>query len=538
MSKKRATSTDMPKQLKEDHSEKMFHKLKTELAASRKELEFIHDKLITINEELDSRPKGLKNALHYSSAVLNIINEPVAELDGALCLVKGNDSFYKTFGLIKSGSRGRPIYELLGNHTDIPNWEQLKIQDNMAHHRIYEFTIIHRFPHLEERVIKIKAQYLTDSTHPEQRILIAAERLLDRNTTEGFSKEDEGAFEIMADNAPVMIWVSDTTKKRIYFNKAWLRYTGRTLEEEKGHGWESGIHPDDLERSIKIFNKAFEKRESYIKEYRLKRKNGEYRWILSQGVPFFKNGLFSGYIGSCVDINYRVEQELQKDELLSVISHELKTPLTTIEVYTDLLHQLLTKDENYELAEFTRKIDVQINKLILLIKEILDISRINGKTLFLNKELLNINKLVEEIIEEKQPVIKSHQLVSCLCPVKEILGDKLRLMQVLDNIISNAVKYSPEAKKINISTEQEDGWVTVSVQDEGIGIPSTDRKKIFDRFFRSPESSRTFPGIGLGLYISNEIVKRHKGKITVEGNAGKGSTFKISFPHAMHEYQQ
>lgn len=526
----------MPKENTPDQSKIVLDKLKAEVALSREQLAAINEKLAIINEELSREPEP-QTVFQSLKAFQNMIDKPAALLDASLHLISANDTFYDTFQFTdQQATKDRPIYEIIGSPTDLTNWQKLLNKPvSSAAEPAVEFIIAHRFSSREEQLFKIRASGMFTAGKPAYNVMLIIENMGKSEKTDGSVQEDVGAFKMMADNAPVMIWLSDTTRKRIYFNKSWLRFTGKTLEEEQGHGWESGIHPEDLERSVNIFNTAFEKRESYKKEYRLKRKDGEYRWILSQGMPYFRGGKFSGYIGSCIDINYRVELELQKDEFLAVVSHELKTPLTTIEIYTDLLHQLLVKEDKQELAEFTGKINIQINKLILLIKEMLDISRITGKTLFLNKELLNVNTLLEEIVAEKQPIIKGHQLITRLNPVKEILGDRIRLVQVLDNIISNAVKYSPDARQVFIQTTQDGDWITIMIRDEGVGIPLTDQKKIFKRFFRSEETAKTFPGIGLGLYISHEIIRRHKGKIEVDSHQGEGSAFRIKLPAAIHE---
>lgn len=516
-------------------SQKILDNLKRELMASRKELKSINEKLLILSEELNTshKPETAKEVHDLAAVFLEMIPEPAAMLNPSLHLVAANGMCYDTFALSVTALE-RPVYEVIGSPADMENWKML-LDDKSGSdpNQPAEFKISHRRADGEEQIFTVRARKFPGPEKHDQWIVITAKPSGNSKGPLDTSNEDVGAFKLMAENAPVMIWVSDIARKRQYFNKAWLRFTGKTLEEERGHGWEAGIHPDDRERSIRIFNTAFEKRDSYKKEYRLRRKDGEYRWILSQGAPFFKDGKFEGYIGSCIDINYRVEQEQQKDEFLDVVSHELKTPLTTIRVYTDLLHQLLVKENNNELADFTAKINIQLGKLVQLIRELLDISRINGKTLFLNQEVLGVNALVKEVVEEKRHIIKTHQLVVTLNPVKDILGDKGRLMQVLDNVISNAVKYSPGAQKVYIETEQVNNWTAVVIRDEGIGIPSMDQNKIFNRFFRSAETAKTFPGIGLGLYISQEIIRRHRGKIEVESFSGSGSVFRIKFPSAL-----
>lgn len=532
MMQKNNNSSNTIEHHKRDNFHSEIEKLNVELAASRKEMASIGLKLISINEELDNRHKRIKEAKDFSKTLMTIMNEPVAELDGNLVVRDANDAFCNLFMLARAAIIGAQISRILGTPPYRQEWEKLREKAGLPN-SIIELKIIHRFPNQEERGLLVKAQCISAVEGPDYKFLIIISEPTEKQQSKEELKNDREAFKVMAENAPVMIWMTDTERRRTYFNGAWLRFTGKTLEQEINHGWESGIHPEDLERSLNIFNHSFDKKEGYKKEYRLRRKDGEYRWILSQGIPYYKNGSFAGYIGSCTDINYRVEQELQKDEFISVASHEFKTPLTSIKVYTELLQQLLMKGGNSDLAEFTGKIDNQIDKLTVLINDMLDVSRITGKTMFLNKELVNINELVTETISDLQPTLKRHRLISHLNPVKEILGDKKRLLQVLNNLISNAVKYSPEADEVLIFTEQSEEWVRVNIQDKGVGVPPADQKRIFNRFFRVQETAKTFPGIGLGLYITEEIIKRHKGKIEVESDTGKGSTFRFSLPVAL-----
>lgn len=336
-------------------------------------------------------------------------------------------------------------------------------------------------------------------------------------------------FKLMAENAPVMIWIADTQKNRYYFNKTWLDFRGRTLEEESGDRWLQGVHPDDVERSVRIFTSAFEKKEPYKKEFRLLRWDGKYRWILSHGAPIVESGVFSGYIGSCMDINYRVEQEEQKDEFIAIASHELKTPLTSIKIYTELLYQNLYHDKNMETAQMVLKMDGQVDRLTWLIKEMLDVTRISSGSLHMTREYFDSSELLEEVAEDMQTTSATHLIHRAIQPYMQMWGDKERLRQVLVNLLSNAIKYSPEANHVDLRAWSGTEGITISIHDQGIGVPEEMKNRIFERFFRATDRENNFPGIGLGLYICSEIVKQHKGRIWFESRPGD-TTFFLTLP--------
>lgn len=226
------------------------------------------------------------------------------------------------------------------------------------------------------------------------------------------------------------------------------------------------------------------------------------------------------------DIEKRIEADNKKDEFISIASHELKTPVTSLKAYTQILQSTFTEGQNPQAVEMLAKMDKQIDKLTTLIVDLLDVTKIDkGEFIFESKEF-DFNEMVEEIAEDMQRITRSHKIVLDLNPCELVKGDRNRIGQVIINFISNAVKYSPGGDKIIIKTSCEKNKVRLSVLDEGIGIPSEDHSNIFRRFFRVPgKNSYTFPGMGLGLYISSEIVKRHEGRIFFESEEGKGSIF-------------
>jgi signal transduction histidine kinase len=223
------------------------------------------------------------------------------------------------------------------------------------------------------------------------------------------------------------------------------------------------------------------------------------------------------------------KSDIQKEEFISVASHELRTPITSLRLFTHLLRKKAEKDRDNQTGLYIKKIDNQVNNLITLTTNLLDASRITTGKLTLRKELFSINKLVKEKIDEISGINETHKIIKKGSTTKKILGDKNYLSQVLINLLNNAVRYSPEATKIIVSIEEQEDAVQVSVQDFGPGIAKEYQKKIFEQFYQisGRKSSR---GLGIGLYISSQIIKQHGGKISLKSKPKQGATFTVSLP--------
>jgi PAS domain S-box-containing protein len=230
------------------------------------------------------------------------------------------------------------------------------------------------------------------------------------------------------------------------------------------------------------------------------------------------------------DITEIKELQRRKDEFISVASHELKTPITTIKGYNDILINQFQDKNDYHSLDYLTKMKTQVDRLIALINDLLDVSRIQAGKLVLQKEEADLNRLIEEIISETQYTAK-HKIIFNKSKIKPIQIDKYRLSQVLINLLSNAIKFSPRADTIVVSTFVKDNSVIVTVQDFGIGIHKRNMEKIFEPFQQIRTTIRqSFSGLGLGLHISKGIIERHGGRIWAESQKGKGSIFKFSLP--------
>jgi two-component system CheB/CheR fusion protein len=350
-------------------------------------------------------------------------------------------------------------------------------------------------------------------------------------------EESERRFHTMSDNAPVMIWMTDAAKRCNFLNKTWLLFTGNSMETELGEGWYKGIHPDDREGFFKVLDDAHANQREFKIDYRLKKHDGEYRWIMNHGVPRYAgNDVFIGYIGTCIDINDRIDIERQKDDFMSIASHELKTPVTSIKAYAQILQQKFIKGDDKVSADMLTRLDAQIDKLTRLINTLLDVARIQSGQMEYEKDEIDINTLILEIREELQPGYPNHEIVTHLNSNGKIIGDKARLSQVLNNLLSNAVKYSADANKVIVHTHHNSDGVVVTIEDFGQGIPKNMQDKIFGRFFRVSESSgNRVSGLGLGLYIASQIIKQQGGRIWLESQKGRGSKFSFSLPAFQRE---
>lgn len=230
---------------------------------------------------------------------------------------------------------------------------------------------------------------------------------------------------------------------------------------------------------------------------------------------------------------YKGSQEAitMRDDFISVASHELKTPVTSVKMFTQVLKKHSEQIGDKKAVSHLSKMDQQINKLTELIYDLLNVSKIQAGRMTFKEELFNFDNAVKEVVDILQQSEENHKLIIKGKTGKKVRGDQERIGQVINNLISNAIKYSPKADKVYIYLKSNSKNVTVAVKDFGIGMSEEHLERIFERFYRVYDTNdKTFPGLGIGLYISSEIVKRHGGKLWVESGVGKGSTFYFSIP--------
>ena len=397
-------------------------------------------------------------------------------------------------------------------------------------------------------------------------------------------RESEARFRTMADTAPVLIWTASQDAMRDWFNRPWLEFTGRTIEEELGSGWAEGVHPADSQRCLDAYHAAFERREAFRMEYRLRRHDGEYRWVLEHGVPrVTPAGALAGYIGSCMDMQEQIEQrhaieesaaqleeitaeleqtvdELQhrtleeaaareeaeiarrqaeeansaKTQFLAVMSHELRTPLNVVLGFSDLLAAEvggpLTDVQRGQLG----KIRASSWHLLDLINRVLSLSRIEAGKEDVEIGVADIAALGRESAQLVEPATseKGLQLVTDI-PATPLLveTDAGKIRQILLNLLNNAVKFTDSGRVELTIAPEAGGWVRVQVRDTGIGIAAEHTDRIFEPFTQvEPSSSRGRGGTGLGLSVTSKLARLLGGDVSVDSEVGHGSTFTLRLP--------
>ncbi|WP_304065961.1 PAS domain S-box protein [Pedobacter glucosidilyticus] len=348
-------------------------------------------------------------------------------------------------------------------------------------------------------------------------------------------KDSEEYFKTLADETPFMVWKSDAEGHFVYVNKQWTAFTGLSVTESLGEGFRKAIPSvDDEERKLGWAN-AIATKQSYQDKFQLKRADGALRWVYAQANPYDIDGEFAGFIGSIIDITeqelvQQAEKELsaKKDEFLSIASHELKTPLTSVKAFIQLIEKSLNKhDKAYP---FVLKASKNLKRLEILIADLLDVSKINAGKLTYHIKSFDFHQMLEESIASIQNISPTHQINLVESAKVNLCGDKFRIEQVIYNFLSNAIKYSPNAKEVSVTSKVHDKHLVVAVQDYGIGISDHHIAHISDRYFRVDKTAMQFQGLGLGLFISKEIIHRHDGNFWIESELGKGSTFYFSLP--------
>ncbi|MES2437032.1 MAG: ATP-binding protein [Patescibacteria group bacterium] len=270
------------------------------------------------------------------------------------------------------------------------------------------------------------------------------------------------------------------------------------------------------------------------------RKNGSRIHILTSVSKLYgEDNEILGVVMVNKDITDRKKLEQGKDDFIALASHELKTPLTSVKLYTGILKQLFTKNADPKPLEYLSKVDGQIGKLLELVNHLLDVSKVQAGKIQYQFEPVELDKFVVEVAHDIQQITTSHTLTITGKTGKIVAIDKDRLRQAIVNILNNAIKYSAQAHTVNITLTKERDQVRVAIQDFGVGIPKEKQHKIFDRFYQVNDSKGyTYSGMGLGLYITHEIIEKHNGKLWVESEEDKGSTFIFTLPTLRKGYEQ
>ncbi|HEY5465147.1 MAG TPA: chemotaxis protein CheB [Hanamia sp.] len=526
-------------------SSEELQSLNEELETTTEELQSTNEELTVVNQELVNMNEQISEARNYAESVIATIWEPLLVLDKNLRIKTANRSFYKTFNVDEQATENKLIFEIDDGQWNNPDLRTLLEKILPEKTKFSNFEVKYKSKGTEDRVMMLNAREIKNNTN-EKLILLAIDDVSAERLSANNLKESENRYSQLLQSLPVAIYTCDADEYVNYYNDAALKMWGRTPELGKDRwcgSWKI-FRMDGVELPLSecpmanvLKGEKYDSNEALI----IMQPDGTKLYgIVYPRAIFDLNGKITGAINTIVNVTTQIKAQQeseqlqqQKDDFLGIASHELKTPLTVIKTYAQILEKLLTDKGSTQEAAMATKMNVQLDRMNGLIIDLLDTTKINSGKLQFNDGNFNFDQMVKSVLEDMKFTTNSHQVIQELNAAGSIVyADWERIEQVLDNFITNAVKYSSKADKIVVRTEMKDKQVVLSVQDFGIGIDAEKKDKVFEQFYRvtGKGEPNTYPGIGLGLFIAAEIVRRENGRVWVESEEGKGSVFYFSLP--------
>jgi PAS domain S-box-containing protein len=489
----------------------------------RREVEFVSNlyqekghKIIQCSIRDITERKRAEEALLHLAAIVESSDDAILSKNLEGIITSWNAAAERIYGYRAEEMVGKPVTLLFA-----PD-RQDEFTQIMAHIRRGE-----RVDHYETTRVRKDGTFLTVSVTvspiKDSTGTINGASAIARDITE--HKRLEAKFRRLFDSNLIGVFVSDFAGTFLDANEAFLDLLGYTREELlAGTMQPDALIPSEFHYLSQNAVKALQETGAsgtYEKEYL--HKSGRRIPVL---VAVTRIEQTETCIGFVLDISASKELDKRKDEFISMASHELKTPITSLKGFLGLLQRRLPIQADEKALHYLARMDAQVNKLTKLINDLLDLSKMQAGQLDYREERFDLDALVQEIVENVQETTQTHHLLLEGQTQAEVFGDHDRIGQVLINLLNNAIKYSPQADRVLIHVAKSQNMALVSVQDFGIGIAKEHQHKIFERFYQVTDAEeKTYPGLGIGLYISCEIVKRHGGQVWVESKKGKGATF-------------
>ncbi len=365
--------------------------------------------------------------------------------------------------------------------------------------------------------------------------------ITERKRAEEALRDSEERFRGLADNIAQFAWIADATGWIFWYNRRWFDYTGATLEEMRGGGWQKVHHPDHLDRVVDRFHACIESGEAWEDVFPLRGKDGNYRWFLSRAQPMRDaTGEVLRWFGTNTDITERMEMEealkeadRRKDAFLATLAHELRNPLAPIRSGLEVLR--VSGDDPALTAEVQDAMERQVGQLVRLVDDLLDVSRISRGKAELRTARVSLGEIVQTAVEAARPLIdRLEQQLEVVLPDTAVWlqADATRLAQVFANLLTNAAKFSERGSEIRLHAERQGAGVVVRVCDRGAGIAAEHLQRIFEMFAQEPHSlERGESGLGIGLTLARMLVEMHGGHIDAHSaGPGQGSEFRVWLP--------
>ena len=355
-----------------------------------------------------------------------------------------------------------------------------------------------------------------------------------RTPTKKVDHKIDRQLRILFDTASELkVCMLDRGGRIIGWNKSAERLTGYMAKEVIGKNYSCFTSKEEVQR--RVFKKALaiaSKRGHFTAEGIRVRKDGSHFWGRTLITPMNnRDGSFKFFVLITMNISREREVAQKREEYIGIASHELKNPVATLSLYSELLAKRLELDRNKENLRMLRDIQGQTARLTALINDLLVVGTMGQGTMELHKEIFDPRTFAKHIVRDFQNTTLTHKITCTTTGTHDVRADKERISQVFINLLTNAVKYSPGEKRVIVRVAEIRGKCLISIQDFGPGIKKADQSKIFTRFFRSAGAEAgNVSGSGLGLYISKEIIKMHRERLTMKSVVGRGTTFAFTLP--------
>jgi PAS domain S-box-containing protein len=386
-------------------------------------------------------------------------------------------------------------------------------------------------------------------------ILMVCEDITAYKRSDDALRESEQRFQIMANTAPLMLWMAGCDGLFNFFNEFWLEFTGRTIEQERGIGWIDSVHPDDKFSCLQSYYSALSDRTKFHIQYRLRCADNTYRLIINTGKPRFTlSGDFIGYIGCCVDITERKSLQVPispikaqideaerlnflKNEFLSTVSHELRTPLTNMKMAIQMLGITLNLGENGDgtskASRYFQILNNECDREINLINNFLDLQKLDTSIKPMVLETIDAQSWLARVVElfrARTRNIQQRLVVNIAPNLPPLICDPFSLERVVIELLTNACKFSPPDEEVSVTAILKSHYIELQVANTGVEIPTTELSLIFNKFYRIPSNDPWKQGgTGLGLALVQKLTKYLGGTIAVE-SASNCTRFTILLP--------
>lgn len=534
------------RQLLEESYEKE-QSLNEEITATNEELAAANEELMTANEELSQIQADLAQSLSELGQSEARFRSLIQDAPIAIAVLRTRELIIEAANTVilnlwgkKPAVIGSKLAEVL---PELKGQSYLEILDEVfTSGKTYKGaearSLLEHNGEMAEFFVNFVYQPLFDEDGSTNAIMVVASDVTPQVMARRELEKTKDSLKMAFDAAELGNFDMDLRKGTMFWDKRCRTLFGISHDDEVTFEKDfiGGLHPDDRERIVAVINNVFIKSVSngdYDVEYRtVGMEDQKVRWVRAKGKAYFDEADQPvRFVGAVLDITEQKLDEIRKNDFIGMASHELKTPLTSLSAYVQILLSKAKKQEDQFSVDALTKVNQQVRKMTAMISGFLNVSRLESGKIHLEKQPFVINELLESIAEEMGLIVSSHDIRLEPCPLVTIYADRDKVGSVVTNLLSNAVKYSPKRTVVTLACRLENNSVKVTVTDKGLGIRLEDQAKLFERYYRVEDQQVKYvSGFGIGLYLSAEIIQRHNGQIGVESEPGKGSTFWFTLP--------